>query len=99
MLIHCPHCGPRDLAEFTYIGDATRPRPALDAPRAAWCAYLYERSNPMGRHLEHWQHTAGCRAILVVERDTLTHEIHGVRLAGPWADTPADAPTVAEPAE
>ena len=29
MLIDCPHCGPRDLAEFSYQGDATRTRPDL----------------------------------------------------------------------
>src|SRR3546814_8270426 len=27
MLIPCPHCGPRDVGEFTYGGDATKERP------------------------------------------------------------------------
>jgi sarcosine oxidase subunit delta len=82
VLIPCPHCGPREVSEFTYAGDATRDRPALDASQAEWCAYLYERQNPMGWHREHWQHTAGCRAVLVVERHTLTHEIRSARFAG-----------------
>ena len=30
--IDCPWCGPRDEIEFTYRGDATRARPAADAP-------------------------------------------------------------------
>lgn len=82
MLIPCPHCGPRDSGEFSYAGDATRPRPPDDAPEAAWCDYIYARANPMGRHREVWMHGSGCRAVLVVERDTVTHEVFGAELAG-----------------
>ncbi|MDJ1465584.1 sarcosine oxidase subunit delta family protein [Nitratireductor sp. GZWM139] len=79
MLINCPHCGPRDLAEFSYQGDATRTRPdPASTDTQAWLDYVYSRPNPAGRHREYWQHTGGCRAHLVVERDTLTHEIHAV---------------------
>ncbi|CTQ50495.1 sarcosine oxidase subunit delta [Jannaschia donghaensis] len=85
MLIPCPHCGLRDLAEFTYVGDATRNRPILDAPEGDWADYLYLRTNPMGRHAEHWQHTAGCRSVLTVRRDTVTHEIFGATMAGTQA--------------
>ncbi|MCC5779428.1 sarcosine oxidase subunit delta [Nitratireductor sp. B36] len=82
MLIDCPHCGPRDLAEFSYQGDATRTRPDLaSTDTKAWLDYVYHRPNPAGRHREFWQHAGGCRAHLVVERDTLTHEIFTVSFA------------------
>ena len=77
LLIPCPWCGPRAQAEFTYGGDATVKRPALDAPEDAWLAYVYLRDNPAGVHEEWWQHNAGCRQWLRVRRDTRTHEILG----------------------
>lgn len=79
MLISCPYCGPRDLAEFTYQGDAgrTRPDPA-STDQAAWNTYVYERANPAGPHREYWQHTGGCRVHLLITRNTLTHEIADV---------------------
>ena len=98
MLIPCPHCGERELEEFTYLGDATKVRPPLDAPEADWCDYLFMRENPMGAHREHWHHSAGCRSLLVVERNTLTHAVAGATLAGAWG-MPVAARTVEEPAE
>lgn len=87
MLINCPVCGLRDHQEFTYDGDATVRRPALDnKSEADWNAYVYERENPKGPHREFWHHAHGCRHWLVVERDTATHEISEVRLIGPWAE-------------
>lgn len=76
MLITCPHCGPRDLAEFSYRGDAARARPDLSSTDSrAWYAYVYDRANPAGPHREYWQHSGGCRAHLVMVRDTTTHAI------------------------
>ena len=77
MLISCPYCGPRDVTEFTYGGDAKlrQPTGAAAESEAAWSAYVYLRDNPRGRHHELWQHTAGCRRWIRVERDTLTHEV------------------------
>ena len=90
MLIDCPYCGPRDQAEFTYQGDATRKRPAPQSTRqAAWDAYVYDRPNPAGPHSEYWQHSGGCRAHLVVRRDTLTHGISSATLARDDAPKPA----------
>ncbi len=76
LLITCPHCGPRDHSEFSYEGDATlkRPDPATASP-TDWTDYIYLRENPKGKHQELWQHNAGCRAFIRVERDTVTHEI------------------------
>ncbi len=85
MLIPCPHCGKRDVEEFSYLGDATVTRPAeTDLSQEAWNAYVYDRTNPRGPHTEYWQHAHGCRHILIVERDTATHAVTGARLAGGW---------------
>jgi methylglutamate dehydrogenase subunit B len=82
MRIACPHCGLRDLIEFTYQGDATRLRPNSDSTdQAAWNSYVYERPNPSGWHKEYWLHHGGCRAHLIVERNTQTHEIRSVGYA------------------
>jgi methylglutamate dehydrogenase subunit B len=82
MRIACPHCGPRDLIEFTYQGDATRVRPdPASTDQAAWNTYVYDRPNPHGWHKEYWLHHGGCRAHLIVERNTGTHEIKAVRFA------------------
>ncbi|MEQ8399430.1 MAG: sarcosine oxidase subunit delta [Roseitalea porphyridii] len=86
MIIPCPFCGPRDLSEFSYCGDAdnlaARPDPASE-DQAAWNAYVYDRANPAGEHAEIWQHAGGCRRHLRVVRNTVTHEISGVTMLGP----------------
>jgi heterotetrameric sarcosine oxidase delta subunit len=83
MLIDCPYCGARLSEEFTVLGDATKERPSGSAASdmQAWYDYVYIRDNPKGRHREYWQHTGGCRAWLVVERDTLTHQVYAVTAA------------------
>lgn len=79
--IRCPICGIRDHSEFAYGGDAAPARPASDAEEAAWVEYVYSRENPRGPHRELWHHAFGCRSWIVVQRDTLTHEISGTQLA------------------
>ena len=82
MRITCPFCGLRDLAEYTYYGDASRERPSVDnTDPEAWSSYVYERDNPKGPHKEFWHHLHGCRQWLVVERNTATHEILSVEAA------------------
>jgi sarcosine oxidase subunit delta len=79
MLISCPYCGPRDVSEFSYQGDANRTRPdPASTDQAAWNAYVYDRVNTAGYHKEYWQHAGGCRAHLAVTRNTMTHEIKSV---------------------
>ena len=85
--IRCPCCGERDETEFRYRGDAGRTRPAADAGVAAFSAYVYERDNPRGWHLEWWLHAGGCRSLLKIVRHTMTHEIH-------WVGGPQDAPAL-----
>ncbi|MBY5326511.1 sarcosine oxidase subunit delta [Rhizobium leguminosarum] len=78
-LISCPHCGARPKEEFSIRGDAGLARPAPDADADAWFDYVYLRDNPRGRHSEYWHHSSGCRRWLIVERDTVSHVVHGVR--------------------
>jgi len=82
MIITCPYCGPRDSSEFVYQGEGgrTRPDPA-STDQAEWNAYVYDRVNTAGEHDEIWQHSGGCRAHLMLVRNTLTHAISSVVLA------------------
>jgi len=81
MRISCPHCGERDHGEFAYYGDATKRRPDGAADIETFFEYVYPRDNPAGPHRELWYHVGGCRAWIVVNRDTRTHEIFSVEVA------------------
>jgi sarcosine oxidase subunit delta len=74
LLIDCPYCGERPEIEFHYGGEAHIARPedpsALDD--AAWTAFLYERTNPKGRHAERWRHLHGCGRFFNAIRDTVS---------------------------
>jgi heterotetrameric sarcosine oxidase delta subunit len=79
--LDCPNCGPRNVAEFRYVGERhVRPDPATADP-STWRAYLYVRANPAGWTDETWLHRSGCRRYLTVERHTVTNEVRGVREA------------------
>lgn len=97
MRIPCPYCGDRDQGEFVSRGDATvlRPDSASDNMASAFHEYVHLRGNPAGWHSEHWYHEFGCRSWLVVERNTLTHEIRSVKFAGNF-DKPAPSPNEPE---
>lgn len=79
-LFNCPFCGPRDQSEFTYLREVATV-PALHASVSDWQRFVYERDNPCGAHTEWWHHNHGCRQVLVIERDTKTHEVLGIRSA------------------
>jgi len=90
MQIPHPLLGPRDAAEFVYLGDASLlQRPVVEDVATlgdettidAYHEYLHLRTNPAGRHRELWFHEQGDRSWLVITRDTLTHEILGAELA------------------
>ena len=86
MRIPCPICGERDRREFTYQGAA------LDRPEGAvwdadWHRYLHLRENPAGWTRDRWFHEAGCGAWLVLERNTVTHEIRSATLSAEAAPT------------
>ena len=81
MRLTCPYCGTRDRREFYYQGDAVvLGRPAVDAGLDAWDNYLHLRDNPAGDTRDMWQHTP-CGAWIVVDRNTVTHAVHGATLA------------------
>ncbi len=84
MIINHPLLGPRDAAEFTYLGDAkmiNRPDWLADTAASDFYEYAYLRDNPAGEHRELWFHEAGDRSWLVVTRNTVTHDITKVELA------------------
>ncbi len=84
MIINHPLLGPRNAAEFTYLGDARlidRPDPARGNAAELFHDYVYLRDNPAGEHRELWFHEHGDRSWLVVTRNTLTHEITMVEMA------------------
>ncbi len=84
MIINHPLLGPRDAAEFVYLGDASlidRPDPNADEAADNFYEYGYLRDNPAGEHQELWYHEQGDRSWLVVTRNTLTHAISKVELA------------------
>ncbi len=84
MLINCPHCGTRPIEEFTFNGDASPQRPQSQDMNA-WYDYIYLRHNPKGRFDEYAHHSSGCRAWLVVTRDTQTHEVFAAVTAKDYA--------------
>ena len=84
MRLTCPHCGSRDLREFTYRGAALA-RPEDPSWGPDWDDYLHLRDNPAGRSREYWYHGMGCTAFLLVERDTRTHEVLSVSPAAEGA--------------
>ena len=84
MIINHPLLGPRDAAEFTYLGDASlidRPDGMTDDALQAFIDYAYLRDNVAGNHCELWFHEQGDRSWLVVTRHTVTHEIVNVEFA------------------
>ena len=84
MVINHPILGPRDSAEFVYLGDAAllnRPDWQAEDAAAQFHDYVHMRDNPAGEHRELWYHEQGDRSWLVVTRDTRTHEITKVELA------------------
>jgi len=84
MVINHPLLGPRDAAEFVYLGDASlinRPTSTDDNAAEKFYEYLYLRDNIAGEMHELWYHEQGDRSWLVVTRNTLTHEILNVELA------------------
>ena len=74
--INCPFCGKRAQKEFSYVGDASVTRPAPEGSTDGdWFEFVYLRDNPRGPHDELWHHSSGCRRIIKVRRDVVTHEI------------------------
>ncbi|PZS31137.1 MAG: sarcosine oxidase subunit delta [Pseudonocardiales bacterium] len=72
--IPCPHCGPRNVAEFRHAGERRRrPDPRTATPEQ-WRTYLYVNDNAAAWTSETWYHQLGCRRYIAVERHTVTNE-------------------------
>ena len=85
MIIKHPLLGPRDSQEFVYLGDASlldRPDWKVGNAEDVFFDYQYVRDNPAGTHRELWYHEMGDRSWLIVTRDTVSHEVLKVELAG-----------------
>ncbi|MEM8555113.1 MAG: sarcosine oxidase subunit delta [Pseudomonadota bacterium] len=84
MMIDHPVLGPRDVREFTVLGDASlidRPDPTSPDAAKLFHDYVHLRDNPAGIKRELWFHEGGDRSWLVVTRDTLSHRVLSVALA------------------
>ena len=57
----------------------------------AWYEYVYLRNNPRGAIDEYAHHSGGCRAWLVVQRNTETHEVFGAVTARDFAKAKENA--------
>jgi methylglutamate dehydrogenase subunit B len=68
MLICCPFCGERDLAEFEF-------RCTRDEGGETAAQRLYFRLADPARSIEHWQHVRGCRTWLELHRDLRTGQV------------------------
>lgn len=79
----CPHCGQRDVTEFTYGGDASACRPDTITPvdDQRWAGYLFMRTDSVSDHVEYWHHTFGCRSWVRAQRNTGTNEVMAAVLA------------------
>ncbi len=84
MIINHPYLGPRDAAEFVYLGDASlleRPDWQSEDAASEFHDYLHLRDNVAGEMRELWFHEQGDRSWLVVTRNTITHEVIKVEMA------------------
>jgi sarcosine oxidase subunit delta len=92
LLITCPVCGVSGSeTEFHCGGEAHLKREGPEAGDDAFAAYLYDRRNPRGPHLERWRHAYGCGKWFNLARCTATLRVFG---AYP-ADAPAPPPEIA----
>lgn len=74
LLLPCPHCGPRPVAEYVYGEIITVPASVVD-PDTRDLDRAYFHDNPAGPVTERWFHVYGCRRWLTITRDTRTDEI------------------------
>ena len=68
MVISCPFCGERDIAEFEF-------RRTLDESGDTAVQRLYFRLADPACSIEHWQHVRGCRTWLELQRDLSTGQV------------------------
>jgi heterotetrameric sarcosine oxidase delta subunit len=96
-LLTCPHCGPRDVAEFHFQGEVTQ-RPSARPTLEELARYVYVRQNVAGVQREWWYHRHGCEAWFLADRDTRTNEVLSTELPSP-SPCPPGGSRVGDPAE
>ncbi len=74
LLVTCPNCGPREVAELRCAGESTR-RPTEVPTQRELNEYVYFRRNVAGVQREWWHHRFGCETWFLAERDTRTNEV------------------------
>ncbi len=84
-LVPCPHCGPRDVSEFSCRGESSR-RPLVRPSLRELAEYVHFRDNCAGLQQEWWQHRLGCGLWFVALRDTRSNEV--VESAAPGSEPP-----------
>lgn len=78
MRISCPYCGERDFSEFRFRREVSNREDVFSETADDGIEAIHYRQNLAGRQSELWHHAYGCRAWLLVERDTLANTIFGV---------------------
>jgi len=78
-VLTCPHCGVREVTDFSFGGEVN-PRPKEPPTLRELGAYNYFRRNVAGVQREWWYHRSGCGAWFLAERDTRTNEVKSVFL-------------------
>jgi len=82
--IPCPWCGPRAQTEFEYHSNASAIDSRFDDEDTSEAlGRIFIRDDFVGFHDEIWQHAAGCRGWLRLERHNRTHEIRGATACRP----------------
>lgn len=78
LALECPCCGVvAEETEFSAGGEAHLKRQGPGSGEEAFAAYLFERENPAGVHLERWRHSSGCGKWFHAARNTVTLEVYG----------------------
>ncbi len=79
ILLECPNCGRRSVAEYRYGGEYNpRPSNALETTDVEWADYVYMRDNKWGVQKEWWYHRSGCGLWFLAERHTYSNEVKKV---------------------
>ena len=73
LLVTCPNCGPREVAELRCAGESTR-RPSDTPTQRELNDYVYFRDNEWGVQRE-WWFCRVCEEWFLAERHTYTNEV------------------------
>jgi sarcosine oxidase subunit delta len=91
ILVTCPNCGPREVAELRCAGESTK-RPLSPPTQRELNDYLYVRDNEWGVHRE-WWFCRVCEEWFLAERHTYTNEVERT-----WLPTAVEALPAAQEA-